>query len=89
MTDTLRSAPTVAWLVLALATIVSLILGTDHGLDDRDTVAAVLLALAFAKVYVVGRYFMELHAAAPVLRRLFDAYVVVIGATLVVLLLVL
>lgn len=89
MTDTLRSAPAVAWLVLALATIASLILGTDHGLDDRDTVAAILLALAFVKVDLVGRYFMELHAAAAILRRTFDAYVVIVGSTLVVLVLVL
>jgi hypothetical protein len=89
MTATLRSAPTVAWLVLALATVASLILGTDHGLENRDAVAAVLLALAFAKVYLVGRHFMELHAAAPVLRRAFDAYVAIVGTTLVVLVLAL
>jgi hypothetical protein len=89
MNDSLRSAPVVAWLVLAVATVASLLLGTDHGLDDRDAVAATLLALAFAKVYLVGRHFMELHAAAPVLRRAFDAYVAIIGATLVVLVLAL
>jgi hypothetical protein len=89
MVTTLRSAPVIAWLILAWATFVSLVVGTDHGLHDRDAVAATLLAIAFAKVFVVGRHFMELHAAAPALRRAFDAYVAVVCATLVALVLAL
>jgi hypothetical protein len=82
---TLRSAPTIAWAILALATVASLVVGTDHGLHDRDAVAVALLVVAFAKVFVVGRHFMELHVAAVPLRRAFDAYVAIVGATLVAL----
>lgn len=89
MSATLRSAPSVAWVVLVAATAASFVLGTDHGLHDRDLVAAVLFVVAFAKVFVVGRHFMELHGAAAVLRRAFDAYVVLVCATLVGLVLIL
>lgn len=83
MTASLRSAPAVAWVALVVATVASLIVGTDHGLHDRDVVAAVLFVVAFAKVFVVGRHFMELHGAAAPLRRAFDAYVVIVCAVLV------
>jgi hypothetical protein len=89
MGATLRSAPAIAWLVLAVATAASLVVGTDHGLHDRDAVAVALLVVAFAKVFVVGRHFMELRVAAVPLRRAFDAYVVGVGATLVALVLAL
>ncbi|WP_372788107.1 cytochrome C oxidase subunit IV family protein [Paraconexibacter sp.] len=87
--DLLRSRQSLVWAVLVLATIASLYLGTDHGLDDRDAGAAVLLGVAFVKVHLVGRHFMELHSAARWLRRVFDLYVGVVGLGLIGLVLVL
>ncbi|MDP9182882.1 MAG: cytochrome C oxidase subunit IV family protein [Actinomycetota bacterium] len=89
MRSLLRSAPSVTWLVLVAATAGSYLIGSERGLRDRDAVAAFLLALAFAKVALVGRQFMELQHAAPLLRRAFDLYAVVTGSVLVVLILVL
>lgn len=77
------TTPALAWSVLVAATVLSFALGTDHGLHDRDTVAAVLLAIALAKVFVVGRHFMELQRAARGLRRCFDAYVLGVAAVLI------
>ena len=81
--------PALAWLVLVVATAASVVLGTDHGVHDPDALAALVLAIAFAKVHLVGRQFMELGHAAPVLRRLVDAWVIVLGGVLVVLALLL
>ena len=89
MRTLLRSAPAVTWLVLVAATVGSYLLGTEHGLGDRNTVAAVLLGVAFAKIALVGRQFMELQHAAPMLRRAFDLYAVLTGGVLVTLVLVL
>jgi hypothetical protein len=89
MRPLLRSAPAVTWLVLVAATVGSYLLGTAHGLHDRNAVAAVLLAVAFTKVALVGRQFMELQHADPRLRRAFDLYSGLTGAVLVTLVLVL
>ena len=83
----LRTAPAVTWMVLVVATAGSYLLGTTHGMRDRDAIAAVLLGLAFAKIALLGRQFMELQHAAPLLRRAFDLYAVVTGTLLVVLVL--
>jgi hypothetical protein len=85
----LRTPAAAVWLVLVAATSLSWWLGTDHGVTSRTGVGVVLMVVAFAKVHLVGRYFMELREAAPALRRAFDAYVGVVCALLVVLLLVL
>jgi hypothetical protein len=89
MRSLLRTAPAVTWLVLVAATVGSYLLGTEHGLHDRNAVAAVLLAVAFAKIALVGRQFMELQHAAPLLRRAFDLYCVLTGGVLVILVLLL
>ena len=68
----------ITWSLLIAATITSWVLGSDHGLDgdQRDLVAGVILALTFVKIDLVGRYFMELHGAPPLLRRAFSAWAV-------------
>lgn len=81
----LRSRPAVVWLVLVLATSASWWVGADHGVADRRLAAVVLLAVAFAKVHLVGRHFMQLGSVATPLRRAFDAYVLVVGGVLVAL----
>ena len=68
----------VTWALLVAATVVSWVLGADHGLegDRRDLVAGIILALAFIKIDLVGRYFMELHGAPPLLRRAFSVWAI-------------
>ncbi|WP_433518224.1 cytochrome C oxidase subunit IV family protein [Nonomuraea sp. CA-143628] len=71
----------VVWLVLMAATVVSWYLGDGHG--TRRLATVVVLAVAFVKVYLVGRYFMELREAPRVLRLLFGAWTLVVCAVLV------
>lgn len=85
----LRSPAGATWAVLVALTLVSWWLGTDHGLNDPTAAAAVLLAVAVGKVYVIGLQFMELRHADPRLRRAFQAYCGVVGAGLVGMLVVL
>jgi hypothetical protein len=84
-----RSTPALVWGVLVAATCLSWWLGTDHGLDDRTAAAAVVIVVAFAKVHLIGRWFMELHGADALLRRAFDGWVAVVCAVLVGLILAL
>lgn len=72
------------WTALAVATVASWQVGEGSG----DAAVLALLGLAFTKVWLVGRHFMELRHAPPVLRGLFDAYVVVVPVGLSVLFLV-
>jgi parvulin-like peptidyl-prolyl isomerase len=53
-----RARPTVVWVVLVAATIVSWAVGSDHG--PGSAVAVVVLAVAAIKVRFVGLDFMEL-----------------------------
>jgi hypothetical protein len=76
-----RNPAVVAWLVLVAATAVSWSLGHGHG--ARELATAGVIALAFAKVLVVGEYFMELRHAPPVMRCVFATWVAVVGAALV------
>ncbi|NKQ54190.1 cytochrome C oxidase subunit IV family protein [Amycolatopsis sp. K13G38] len=62
-----------AWAVLTAATIVSWYLGHDHGLGPGLATTLVLI-VAFAKVRIVGLYFMELRDAPRILRGIFEGY---------------
>ncbi|HEY2226061.1 cytochrome C oxidase subunit IV family protein [Actinomycetospora sp.] len=73
------------WAALLLATAVSV--AVHEGLGLGATTVLVVVAVAFVKVWLVGRYFMELRHAPPVLRRAFDAYVVVVPVVLAAVLL--
>lgn len=72
------------WLALMLATAVSWWLGADHGVGVEEATIAVL-TVAFIKVRFIGMYFMELRHAPPALRLLFEGWVVVVWAGLIVL----
>jgi hypothetical protein len=76
---------TSAWAVLAAATLLSLYVGaaTDPATSvARNWQAATLLAVAFFKVRLVIRYFMEVRAAPLWLRRATDAWVVLVPCVL-------
>lgn len=75
----------VVWLGLLLATALSV--AVHEGLGTGPTVVVLVVVVAFAKVWLVGRWFMELRSAPPVLRRCFDAYAVVVPLVLLAVLL--
>ncbi len=85
-TATVKNPTVVAWLALMGATIVSWYLGDGHGTRNAATVGVIVVA--FFKVYLVGRYFMELREAPRVLRLLFGGWTVVVGTVLVAMYLV-
>ena len=69
------SSTTTVWLVLLVASAASLWLGSDPT-DRNHTAAAVgVLAIAFAKVWLIIRYFMEVRIAPLWLRLILDAWV--------------
>lgn len=85
----LRSSTGVTWIALVVATLVAWWVGTDHGLDDPTAAAALLLAVAVVKIYLIGMEFMELRHADSRLRLGFQAYCGLVGVALVGMLVVL
>jgi sugar phosphate permease len=85
----LRTPAGLCWAALVVATLAAWWLGTDHGLHDKTAACAVLLTVAFGKVYLIGMQFMELRHADARLRRAFQAYCVVVCVGLVGMLIVL
>lgn len=74
-----RTPTTVVWFVLIAATVLSWMLGTDHGFSAGHSLASVLILLvAFIKVRFIGLWFMELREAPIVLRGIFEAYCLVV-----------
>lgn len=84
MQAVVRSPTSLVWLALMLATAVSWWLGAHHGVGVEEATIAVL-TVAFVKVRFVGMYFMELRHAPLALRLLFEGWVVVVWAGLIVL----
>lgn len=84
MTDLFRHRSTVVWVALVLATLVSWVLGTPAG-EGVHAATAGALAIAFLKVRYVGLDFMELRGAAALLRAAFEAWVLLVGGTVVAL----
>jgi hypothetical protein len=81
----LRCRFTLVWITLVAATLLSfetMILG--HAGIGR----ALILIIAFIKVLLVGREFMELRHAPPLLLWLFQGWVVAVCAVLLVLFLI-
>jgi hypothetical protein len=72
----LRQPPTVVWAILLLATLFTWMLGAGHALIvDNAMIATVFVVLiAFIKVDLVGRYFMELNHAPRRLALLFHGW---------------
>jgi heme/copper-type cytochrome/quinol oxidase subunit 4 len=78
VTALLRTPATAIWMVLILATMTSLALGSEHGINNHTLASTAILLIAFIKVRLVGLYFMELRDAPAVLRSLFEAYCVIV-----------
>lgn len=79
----LRNRVTAVWLFLVVATVVSWMLGTDHGVSSEKVAGVAVLAIAVVKVRLVGLYFMELRDAPTVLRSMMEVYSFGIGAMMV------
>jgi caa(3)-type oxidase subunit IV len=79
----LKDAPTrvaVVWLVLLTATFLSWESARSSG--EYRLASAVVLLIAFLKARLIGLEFMELRTAPPLLRFVFEAWVVVACGTL-------
>lgn len=85
MADLVRSRLFLVYAGLVAATCVSWYAGADHGVGSHELVAAIVMVVAFVKVRFVGLHFMELGGALPRLRLIFEAYVAVVLAALLVL----
>jgi hypothetical protein len=76
----------IVWLVLTAMTLAYVWL--DHSADDDGTLKAstvvtvTAIVIALVKVRIIFREFMEVRHAPAVLRRLTDAWVVLIGVCL-------
>ncbi|HTK66034.1 MAG TPA: cytochrome C oxidase subunit IV family protein [Pseudonocardia sp.] len=79
----LRNEIVLVWAALVALTALSWWLGADHGVTSVAVATTVVLVVAFVKVTLIGRTFMELKHAAPVLKALFFGLTTVICATLV------
>lgn len=69
------SSATTVWLVLLVASAASLWLGSDATDRSQTTAAVGLLAIAFTKIWLIVRYFMEVRFAPLWLRLVLDAWV--------------
>ena len=82
MPSILRSRITLVWAILVAATLLSfetMVMGGD------GIARAVILIIAFTKVLLVGREFMELRNAPPLLNWTFHAWVIAVCLALLVL----
>jgi heme/copper-type cytochrome/quinol oxidase subunit 4 len=79
-----KNSLVLTWVVLMGLTAVSWWLGAEHALGAALSTTAIL-ALAFTKVLLVGRSFMELRRAAWLLQGLFAFWCIVTCTTLVIL----
>lgn len=80
----LASRPTLIWLLLVAASLLSFESMLLGGGGARLARSAILI-IAFAKVLLVGREFMELRHAPPLLRNLFQAWAIIVCGVLLVL----
>lgn len=69
---------TPVWLMLSALTVLSWVLGADHGFGgtDRTNASVAIIAVTAFKVRLVGLYFMEVRDAPAWLRVLFESFCV-------------
>lgn len=71
------------WVLLLGATGVAWQLGSDHGVGDTPTAAVLILVIAFVKVRLIGRYFMEIREAPIALTAIFDGWLIAVATTVI------
>lgn len=95
MTNKAATALNLTWLSLIVATITAALLGRREAIDSIESsiftlstvgnvnaIGLVVLSVAFFKVHLVIRYFMEINEAPRVWRLTFLAWVVGLFSTL-------
>ncbi len=81
----LAQRATLVWLLLVGATLFSWAIGgreAAHASGDARWLAGLLVAVAFLKVRLVIRYFMEVSDATAALRWLTDAWCIVVASAI-------
>lgn len=76
------------WLVLAFLTVASWALGEQHSFTSvqaTSIVSTAMILIGFFKVRLVGMHFMELRHAPWQLRLVFESWVVVVCAVILIL----
>ncbi|TAM69765.1 cytochrome C oxidase subunit IV family protein [Mycobacterium sp.] len=83
----LRTPATAVWAVLLVATLATWMLGAGHTVivDSARVATIFVLLIAFVKVDLVGRYFMELQHAPRRLALLFNGWTVITCAVVIAL----
>ncbi len=76
------------WLLLMLATGLSWWLGLDHGIpsdqpSDYRYISSGLMIIAFIKVRIVIRYFMEVREAPLALKLICDGWIVLVCVAII------
>ncbi len=69
---------TLFWVILMAVSVLSF----ESSLFGSRFAAAIVIVIGLVKALIVGREFMELREAPLVLRGLFHAWVVILGAVL-------
>lgn len=83
MIGSTRRVIVLVWLVLVLATCLSLWVGENRIPVSRVGLAtSLLIALALIKIRLVMHYLMEVRTAPVVLRRVLDAWLLVAGTAI-------
>ena len=88
MISLLAKPVSAVWLLLMLATGLSWWLGLDQGAaadqqGDYRYISSSLIIIAFIKVRIVIRYFMEVRQAPLALKLVCDAWVVLVCGTII------
>lgn len=86
MRDLILSSTTVVWAILMFAAGLSWWMGADHGLGNSTTpaqVTIVLMLVAFFKVRLVIRRFMEVLEAPLPLKLITDGWIVVVCSAVI------
>ncbi|MGV0794078.1 cytochrome C oxidase subunit IV family protein [Mycolicibacterium sp. XJ1819] len=81
----LRDRVTLTWGVLTVLTLISWMLGVEHGFGSDKHVPAsiVIMVVAVFKIRMIGLYFMELQDAVFGLRAALEAYCLILFALLI------
>lgn len=85
MRSTLQTPIGAIWVVLMAATALSWWLSNHDGRSATTSATVVVLAVAFAKAHLIGRWFMELRDAPMPLRLAFDGWVFAVAGALIAL----
>lgn len=76
---------TLVWIVLLALTFGSFVVGIEQSADLAGAAAIAIIGIALLKVRLIGLHFMDVRIAPTALRMLFEGYVLVVFAALVVL----